>query len=238
MSDASTKTQEDSLQKTEPAPEGDSETPIAETPKAYTEADIQKAKAAVGAEWGRKLKAVEVERDSYRAQLATYESQIAETQKRIKDLEELVDRNEEEAAKTDPEAAAALRLKREGRQLRAQLEEERRNLSREKAQWQKDLEEAKAYAKERTAREIAEEHGVDYHDLVSLIPDGTREQWETLAKKLPKAVQRQETPKPDSLTGGGARTYEQLREAFISNPYDPKIAEAYLKARRERGLPG
>ncbi|MDD4986544.1 MAG: hypothetical protein PHQ43_12345 [Dehalococcoidales bacterium] len=238
VTDEPTKTLQDSPQpEAEPAPAGDLGTPMGEPTKTYTEADIQMAKAAAGREWGRKLKAVEVERDTLRAQLTTVESQMADTNKRIGDLESLIEKNEEEAAKADPEAAAALRLKREGRQLRAQLEEQKRNLEREKAQWQKDLDAAKAYAKERTAKEVGEEYGVDHSLLAEIVPDGDRDKMVAVAKKLPKTAAQAPTPKPDSLQGGSGRTYQELRDAYINNPHDPKIAAAYLKARKEKGLP-
>jgi len=143
------------------------------------------------------------------------------------------------AARDDPEKLTAVQERQRRRQTEADLEVARTELSTHKTRLAEyETREAEA-TKMTRAQEIAARLNVDPARLTKLVKltDGSPEAIEEVAKELPK-VEDGKKPgfKPDSnSTVGGGVGWQEVRAAYIKNPYDPRVRSEYNRMRREQG---
>ena len=88
--------------------------------------------------------------------------------------------------------------------------------------------------------QVAEAHNVDPNLLMKRAPKMTKEELEDLAKDLPKTGEK---PGGQSMklysgktNGGEAVGYEQKRAAWLADPQNHRLWQAYNEARREQGI--
>ena len=190
----------------------DSET--TETPKTYTQAELDKAirdaRTAVTADVGR-LKA---ESDkAYKAATAASE--------RLVRLQREQEERELESAKNEPDKLTAIRERQTRRQKETELEEAQKKLDEANTKLQELSTRDAETTRERTTREIAERLRVDTSRLTKLAKytDGSAEAIEEIAKELPKLAPKQTTNfRPDSseAAGGTPRSVEQVQKDYIA----------------------
>lgn len=87
------------------------------------------------------------------------------------------------------------------------------------------------------AREVAARLNVDVAKLIKFakFTDGSPEAIEDIAKDLPKVAAAKPGLRPDSNRSlGGNLTWEQVRAAFIQDPYNPGNRERYLEMKAQQ----
>lgn len=196
-----------------------------ESGKTYTEKDYQDMRNAVLGEAG-KVKA-EGEKALKAGQAAL--DRIAKWE------QEQVER-ELEAHKDDPAEIRRIRAEQKAKEVESKLATREQELSAEREKL-KTFEVEKAEAtKTQTIGAIAKRLDVDVEKLIKLSKhtDGSPEAIEEIAKELPK-VNPKKPLRPDSNRSiGGNLTWEQVRSAFIQDPYDPVVKERYMEMRAQQ----
>jgi hypothetical protein len=197
------------------------------TPK-FTQAQVDKAvrdaTSAVGADIGR-LKA-ESEKAMKAAQAA---------QARLEQMQKDQEQAELEAAREEPDKLAVIRERQARKKAEAELATERQIRTEYEARLkQTDAEKAEATRKE-NVKAIAAKQGVDpvKLDKLAKFTDGSLEAIEDIAKDLPKAQKGNLRLDPGNTLGGSV-TFEEVREAFINNPYDLAVKQRYLEMKAQR----
>jgi len=193
------------------SPAGPGSTSTVEEPKTHTTSQVTKLLSDSLAEAGRAKKAVEVERDSLKSQLATVNTSL-------KDLEEAKDqlqKDMDELSKDDPDKAKlAQRLKELDASLKS-LKADRSKLEAEKLEHGETVKLATETLAEIAIWEIGAKYNLDPVMLKSLnLPV---DQTEAVAKSIgtvPKPEPPTETLIPDSgvTSGGGEPTAAQLEK--------------------------
>lgn len=175
--------------------EGDTST---DTPRTYTEEQMQKVVNDTLAKRGRELAAEHKTRaDKAERQVTSLQAQIAQSKAASEALQRRMDELEEAKFGDNADALSLHRSRQQLRADRARLEQEKADLEKQQGDLEDDLAEAKAYKAKKEADTIAANYdGVDAQDLVDYT-DGTPEKMEALAKKLGK-------PKPKGKKGGSA----------------------------------
>ncbi len=207
---------------TEPAVGVTPATEAQETPKeeTYSKTEVEKLvrdrTSAVLADIGRSRKAAE---DAL-ARLTQLEKERAE--------EEL------EAFKDDPIELTRIREKQQHKSTKVELDRVTQELN-AKNERLKILEVKETETlRESQAKAVATKHNVDVASLLKFT-DGSPEKMEELAKILPKT---NEAKKPlilgSNLPVGGKVTFEQVRELFSQDPYNPQVRAEYMRMRAER----
>ena len=203
-----TQTQQDTSGKNQDSSQGKQGTP--QTPRTFTEAEVQKQVSDALSKAGRDAKSLEKRETDIRTQL----EKIAQWQKQ-RDMEA------DERLKGNPEALDWLQKKR-------QLQQEREALEREKAEHAELIKSANETKKEITLWEIAQKHDIDAGELKDACEElglATKEQFEGVAKRMAKAgTKPPQTPlKPDSgKTTGGSRDTSSMSA-------DEKLAEGFKR---------
>ena len=148
------------------------------SPKTYTEAELQEAVRKRTsdrlAEAGRKAKQ---ESESLQSQIKASNDTIAALQKQLDDAED-------GHFKNNPDALTVSQMRRQLRDERAKLLQEKTELDNQRKAHQTELDEAKSYRVLRLAEKVAEGYtDVDPQELVDLT-DGSQERMEVLAKRI------------------------------------------------------
>ncbi len=184
-------------------------------------------RSAVLADIGRQKKAAD---DAMKAAQAA--------QERNAKLEKEREQAELESARDHPAQLSMIQERQKRRQLEAELETTRTELTSHKSRLT-DYESKEAEQGKLTkAQEIAARLNVDTVSLTRLAKytDGSAEAIEEIAKALPRTEVKKGGLKPDSnTTVGGGASWEQVRAAYIKNPYDPAVRQQFLEMRRAQG---
>ncbi|MDD4985778.1 MAG: hypothetical protein PHQ43_08320, partial [Dehalococcoidales bacterium] len=176
--------------------------------------------AAVGAEWGRKYKAIEEENNTLKSQLATNQTLIKEAQDEIAKAKSLA----ETLSKDDPDKKKLLQLVADSEKELKDLKAQRTALETEKVQWDEDVKNAREFKLSQTVSKIAGEYeGGDEAKLKSLtgIANATTEEAirkiaDTLwTKKAQQNEQQNIKPDPGTTNGGGVDTSKMSARELI-----------------------
>ncbi len=240
------------------SPQTTGQTP--ETPKAststqpittYTEEQVkEREKKAISdalAEQGRKHK-IELETaiTKERASLADH---LKETKDKIAQLEIDLD----EMSQDDPDKKNLVRKIRALEEAEGSLKAERKTLDdaktaheAEKTSYQEEIARAKATNFEIDVWNVAEDfeggdavklkNACDKAKIITI--EGARDLASVLwTKKSEKNPEPLTSGPPDSgATSGGSHDWKAIMEEYNKKPNDPQVKEAYLKARRQRGI--
>jgi len=176
--------------------------------KTYTEQEVTKMVSDIKAAAGRKQKEL--------TDLVESANKTAtEANKRLSEIQQRIDEAELEKARDNPELLKLYQQKQELEKAKANLDEERRTLQREQAQFKEEKEAVASAKTEAMIVEVALKYHVSIEDLEDLgITD--QESLEKIAAKLakskPSTTEESGEIKPDSGLGTGESepTPEQL----------------------------
>lgn len=204
---------------------GKKETPQATYTKEQVEKMVTDARTAVMAD--AKRFQVEAEKSLKAAQAA---------QERLNKMEQERIDAEIETHRDDPAEIKRIRAEQKARQLESDLAKEREV----KTEYENRLKTIEAQISENTkssvAQSIAQKFNVDVEKLSTLakLTDGSDKAIEALAQELPK---KSTSFKPDSNRGvGGMLSWEEIRDAYIKDPYNPTNRERYEAMRPEHSV--
>lgn len=183
----------------------------AETPKVFTQEDVDKAvrdaRTAVQADVGRQK--AEADKALKAATAAT---------ERLARLQKQQDDAELEAARDEPDQLKALHTRQQLRQKDAELEQTREQLNEANTRLSELAAQEMEANKEKVSKDVATRLGVNLKTLAKLakFTDGTVESIEDIAKTLTKESER-ESFKPDSnrSQGGGSQSITQVRKDYV-----------------------
>lgn len=217
-----------------------------ETPVTFTKEQVDKSVRDAKAEWFRQSK-----KDVDEAVTKAREEQavsLKEHAARISELEAELD----EAVSGDADKSEILKIKRELRSEQTKIKADRETLTQTQAErdkeWadhQTEIQAARSEAFALIAWDVADEY--DGSDAVKLktICERAKNLTEEFAREMAATLWTKKTevkkplvegtPDPGG-TGGGANTWESIRDAYSKNPNDPTIKAQYMEARRKRGI--
>lgn len=212
--------------------EGDSS---GDTPKTYTEEQMQKVVSDTLAQRGRELAAEHKGRaDKAERQVTSLTAQITQAKTASESLQRQMDDLEESKFGDNADALSLHKGRQQLRTERARLEQDRSDAEKRQQDLEEDLAEAKAYKALKAADAIvAEFDGVDAKDLVDYT-DGTPEKMKALAEKLgkPKKAKAKNDggestglhPDDGSTHGGltGDRLLDKANEDFNTGKIEKK----------------
>lgn len=221
--DETTGTQADSLPEGQAPAGGQGTTPA---PKTYDQAALDKAIKDSKAQWGREVAPIRRENETLKARHASLESELASNKALLSQIQQRMDATELEEARKDPQALDLYRQRREAREERQKLLQERAVFETERAKHSDTLREYESFRQERLVSQAATKYGVETEELTELVAGLPEERIDAIAKALsrgrkPAAAKGAKTEMtPDSGVGVGAAepTTEQL-EAMTVEQY-------------------
>lgn len=197
----------------------------AQSEKTYTESEVTKMRSDILSEVGQHKSQSERAMKSAQAAL----------DKLSKYEQERIDA-ELETHRDDPAEIKRIRAEQKARQLEADLEKERDTRT-EYENRLKSLEiEQLERNKSSVSQTVAQKFNVDADKLAALakLTDGSEKAIEALAEAMPR---RSTSFKPDSNRGvGGMLSWEEVRAAYIKDPYNSANRERYLEMQRQNSV--